>query len=209
MGTGTIFLGTVVLLPAVSVAALRFDWTPAEKTCAATIGIELEKIPSPAGTAFVEQLTWQSDVVVLGSVTEIRTDEGAGYLTLATIQVSDVRKGEVGGRTLTLCLQSGSMGPNAEGKFSSVFVGGEPTVAVGERLVLFLTTSYRVPEEAPTRYLLLPGQYRWFHDHKFVVHDDRVTLPPYDDWSMSIEELLRRVDVSVRVQAGGCKAASD
>ena len=116
-----------------------------------------------------------------------------------------VRKGEVGGKTLTLCLNSGPQGINAEGKAVSIFVGGEPTVAGGERLVLFLTTTYRVPEENPTRYVLLPGQYRWFHDYKFIVRNGRVTLPPYDDWSMSIEELLGRVDVSVRFQARRCE----
>lgn len=202
-------LGALIVTTLLSIYAPRpqeLEATAAVKACAATLGIELAKVPSTERPSFVAHLAWVSDVVAIGTVTEIRTDPGGPYRTLATIEVSGVRKGRLDWKTITLCLESGPERVEPDGRMVGMFVGGEPTVSVGETLFLFLTTDPARPEP-DSRYRLLAGQYRWFNDLKLVIRDGKVETPNDSTWSVSLEEILRRVDEAVRVQASRCESA--
>jgi len=60
-------------------AAIRFDWDEHELACSARIGVALGVPPSPSSSYYVRHITWISDLVVYGTVTEVKHDGNAAY----------------------------------------------------------------------------------------------------------------------------------
>jgi hypothetical protein len=122
--------------------AIRFDWTDAEVQCAKTVGVYLRADVEPGSSGYVRHLAWISDLIVSGTVAEIRYDARGAYHTQVRINVLSVKKGRKPFRLLTVALISGPVyGPRLDRVVEGKLVN-EPSFALGETVLLFLTKGH-------------------------------------------------------------------
>src|SRR5215471_5549235 len=164
-------LGVAVLATSTVLGGYRFDWTAAELSCAATIGVDLTNSPPlPSEEKFVRHLTWLSDLVVYGLVTEVKHDIRGVYSTIATIQVLSVKKGVApDGGLLFLNLEAGPSYYDPRNVMAERTAPGEPGISQNQTVLLFLTTSYLETGTSPNPFALGTSHFRLVDDAKWLV----------------------------------------
>ena len=123
-----------------SLSGIRWDWTAEEVACAQTIDVKLGTAANPDSPTFVSYLTWLSDAVVIGRVTEIRHSLQGDFPTIVVVSVDLVRKGENipatleivqnGGPHFSTTYQQGSLVPPAA-DISSRWIGFFQSISYG------------------------------------------------------------------------------
>lgn len=196
------------LAPPTTLAELRFDWTDAERRCAASLGIDLYLQTEPSSPKFIEHLAWLADHIAYVSVTEIKHDIRGAYPTLVKATVlSSLKGGLASGAQITIPLESGPIYSEAYGTMLESTLMGEATFSAGKQVLVFLTTSYPQSTEDPQRYALRPNHYALLDGYKFDVMGTSVTLAEHSGNSFSISTLNARIASLLSAKQSNCEGA--
>lgn len=122
-----------------SLSGIRWDWTAEEVACAQTIDVKLGTAANPDSPTFVSYLTWLSDAVVIGRVTEIRHSLQGDFPTIVVVSVDLVRKGENIPATLEIVQNGGPHFSTTYQQIVTLVSTNEPDFVVGEQAFLFLS----------------------------------------------------------------------
>jgi len=187
------------------VGAIRRDWSAQEIACAQTVGVELAADPEPGSLGYVKRLAWLADVVVTGTVSEIRHDLKGPYFTLADIDVLTVLKGgEAPPGSLTVALMSGPAYSPTDGKIVQSHVVHEPTFAKDEWVLLFLTQGTR--ESGPVQsYELAADWYRVVNQSKFTIEGGTATLHGWGTGDYRLKACVTDIAAVVQAQSTKCQ----
>jgi hypothetical protein len=181
-------------------------WSDGEKDCAETIGVNLRVAASPSDPHYERRLAWVSELIVRGTVTKIQHDIRGTYPTIVTLSIASVLKGDVSvGSTIGVNLFSGPTYSEQQGDIAPTTLIGEPTFAVGEDVLLFLTTSHPEPVEEPRKYALAPGTYLLVNKSKWLIEGTTVTHAQFTDHRHSLDWIQAEVGLTVRTQQSNCE----
>ena len=196
----------VFLVLSLPVFAIRNDWTPEEVACAESLGVTLAmNLDSPSVTP--STLAWISDAVVRGVVTEIRSDLAGPYHTLVTVSVAETFKQNTGS-TITIRLLSGPAFYEPTGKIVDVTTSTEPTFAVSEDVLLFLTNDYLVFDGTdPLLYAHGPDEFIVVAKGKYIVLGsmDLLNNARHSLEVLSLSETLREIRNTIQAQSNTCE----
>ena len=190
-----------------TLAGYRFDWSPAEIDCAGSIGIDLASAPPrPTDQHFVRHLTWLSDLVIYGVVTEVKHDITGVYSTIATIQILSVKKGTPpDGGVLYLNLESGPSYYAPRGVMAEHITPGEPGISANQTVLLFLTTSYLQSGTTPNPFALAPSHYRLVDEGKWLVVGTQARFQDLSQTVLSMSWINSEITLTVSKQSALCQ----
>lgn len=195
-----IFLG----LP--SVRAAVHTYTEQEIVCAATIGVDLRVGADPYSSAFVRRLAWVSDHVVYGEVKEILHDLRGPYATNVKLQIFSAMKGTlVQGDIVYIAIFSGPVFLEPQNRIVDKTTSHEPSFVVGEKVLVFLNSSYVELPDNPDAEKLRPGQYRLSNNAKWNLKDRKVTLDGLPSPTYSIGLVQQEVALTTQTQQANCR----
>ncbi|HUC76139.1 MAG TPA: hypothetical protein VMS04_12640 [Vicinamibacterales bacterium] len=186
-------------------AAIRFDWDEHELACSARIGVALGVPPSPSSSYYVRHITWISDLVVYGTVTEVKHDGNAAYPTIATVQVLSTKKGTApSGGVLYVNLESGPFWSAAHQRMLYSTHDGEPTVSAGTSVLLFLTDGYQHTDTTPNPYALGPSHFRLVDNNEWLIDDEEAHLASNERVAYSVTWVNTEIALTVAWQRALC-----
>lgn len=187
----------------ISIAAIRFDWTATEISCASTIGVDLLNPTNPNSTSYARHLTWVADLVVAGKVTKIQHDIRGPYPTIVELQVVQTLKGSASG-TICVNLSSGPRFSTRSQHMIKVAEVDEPEFLKNQDVIVFLTTSYLVRTGDPGYYALAENHYRLLDHAKWNLAQGTASLAIAPYTSQSISSLKAEVQLARSTQQAGC-----
>ncbi len=188
--------------------AVRRDFSPAEISCARSVGAAIDNGRNYADPSVGPRtLAWISDLVIRGSATSIRSDLEGAYHTLVDVQVTETLKG-TSLPQITVTLRSGLAWAASEGQIMRLTVSHEPTFTVGEDLFLFLTLDYAsMPGTTAGTYALDANQYNLVAKGKYLVVDaaaGRVVNAAFPVERHTIQQMRDDVQTTVSAQSTNC-----
>lgn len=198
-----LLLGALAMPIHGSQAQLRFDWTPQEIDCAASIGVTLGSIPIPSDATYVRHLAWLADVVVSAEITGIEHDPEGPYPTSVLLEELETWKGELEASSFTVKLKSGPVYIESLRETVQESVSGEPTFAPGEQVVVFLSKGYDRPTEDPERYALAFAEYTRLGS-KFLLGEGNARQEDHTDTLHTLMAVVEDVALSSAAQASNC-----
>ncbi len=184
--------------------AIRFDWTAAEIECAQSIGIDLTADPEPGSSGYVKLLAWLSDLIVTGTVAQIRHDIKGPYPTLVQINVLSVKKGQLPADPLTVALLSGPQYNAALDLVLETRLVNEPSFVGGETVLLFLTKG-TIGSDPGQSYELPTNYYRLVNSSKFHISGGTAILQGWGAAGYNLTMCGLQINSVVLAQSNNCQ----